>query len=108
MSEPQPAVPAPAPVPEVHPVWDELEADGPQVGIVIPDEADRERIEAACNELLERAITFEVRVLSAHRTPDQLFEYAASAESRGLEVASQAARIVTATKRSANPPIESR
>ena len=52
-------VPAPTPVPEVHPVWEELEADGPQVGIVIPSEADREQIEAACNELLERAITFE-------------------------------------------------
>ena len=35
-------------MPEVHPVWEELEADGPQVGIVIPSEADREQIEAAC------------------------------------------------------------
>src|SRR6476469_6152356 len=82
VSEQQPAVPAP--VPEVHPGWEELEADGPQVGIVIPDEADRERIEAACNELLERAITFEVRVLSAHRNQREVAEYASTAMLRGV------------------------
>ncbi|TLY34775.1 MAG: 5-(carboxyamino)imidazole ribonucleotide mutase, partial [Nitrospirae bacterium] len=38
-------------------------------------------------ETLEKLdIPFEVRVVSAHRTPDQLFEYAGSAERRGLEV----------------------
>src|SRR6185312_2605437 len=52
VSEPQPAGPAPTPVPEVHPVWEELETDGPQVGIVIPDEADRERIEYASTAML--------------------------------------------------------
>ena len=91
MSEPQPAAPAPTPVPEVHPVWEELEADGPQVGIVIPSEADREQIEAACNELLERAITFEVRVLSAHRNPREVAEYASTAMLRGLRVVIAAA-----------------
>jgi len=91
VSEPQPAGPAPTPVPEVHPVWEELETDGPQVGIVIPDEADRERIEAACNELLERAITFEVRVLSAHRNPREVAEYASTAMLRGVRVVIAAA-----------------
>ena len=91
MSEPQPAGPAPTPVPEVHPVWEELEADGPQVGIVIPSEADREQIEAACNELLERAITFEVRVLSAHRNPREVAEYASTAMLRGVRVVIAAA-----------------
>ena len=86
MSEAQPAGPAPTPVPEVHPVWEELEADGPQVGIVIPSEADREQIEAACNELLERAITFEVRVLSAHQNPREVAEYASTAMLRGVRV----------------------
>ena len=59
----------PAPLPQVHPVWQELESDGPQVGIVIASEDDREIIRAACDELLERAITFELRVLSAHSDP---------------------------------------
>ena len=75
-----------APVPEVHPVWEELEADGPQVGIVIATDGDREQIEGACNELLERAITFEVRVLSAHRNPREVAEYASTAALRGLLV----------------------
>jgi phosphoribosylaminoimidazole carboxylase PurE protein len=75
-----------APVPEVHPVWEEFEADGPQVGIVIATDGDREQIEGACNELLERAITFEVRVLSAHRNPREVAEYASTAALRGLRV----------------------
>jgi 5-(carboxyamino)imidazole ribonucleotide mutase len=74
------------PVPEVHPVWEELEADGPQVGVVIANEGDREQIDGACNELLERAITFEVRVLSAHRNPREVAEYASTAALRGIRV----------------------
>src|SRR6476619_6766210 len=60
------SMPEPQPLPQVHPVWEELEAAGPQVGIVIATEADREIISAACDELLEREITFELKVLSAH------------------------------------------
>jgi 5-(carboxyamino)imidazole ribonucleotide mutase len=40
----------------------------------------------AAQTLESLEVPFEVRVLSAHRTPDQLFEYAASAEGRGLEL----------------------
>jgi 5-(carboxyamino)imidazole ribonucleotide mutase len=76
----------PAPAPQVHPVWQELEADGPQVGIVIASEADREIIRATCDELLERAITFELRVLSAHTDARQVAEYASTAALRGLRV----------------------
>jgi phosphoribosylaminoimidazole carboxylase PurE protein len=76
----------PAPLPQVHPVWQELESDGPQVGIVIASEDDREIIRAACDELLERAITFELRVLSAHSDPRQVAEYASTAALRGLRV----------------------
>jgi len=74
------------PMPEVHPVWEELEANGPHVGIVIATEGDREQIEAACNELLERAITFEVRVLSAHANPREVAEYSSTAALRGIRV----------------------
>ena len=81
MSEPRPT-----PVPQVHPVWEEFEADGPQVGIVIASEHDRQIITATCDELLERAITFELRVLSAHSTPREVAEYASTAALRGLRV----------------------
>ena len=90
MSE-QPAPSTPTPASEVHPVWEELEADGPQVGIVIATEADREQMASACDELLERAITFEVRVLSAHQNPREVAEYASTAALRGIRVVIAAA-----------------
>jgi 5-(carboxyamino)imidazole ribonucleotide mutase len=74
------------PLPQVHPVWQELEAAGPQVGIVIATEGDREIIASACDELLERAITFEVKVLSAHTNPREVAEYASTAALRGVRV----------------------
>jgi len=76
----------PAPLPQVHPVWEELGGDGPQVGIVIASESDREIMADAVNELLELAITFELRVLSAHRDPREVAEYASTAALRGLRV----------------------
>ena len=79
-------MPEPQPLPQVHPVWQELEAAGPQVGIVIATEADREIISATCDELLERAITFELKVLSAHGNPREVAEYASTAALRGLRV----------------------
>jgi len=84
-------VPGTTPETEVHPVWEELEADGPQVGIVIAMEQDRAQIEGACNELLDRGITFEVRVLSAHRNPREVAEYASTAALRGVRVVIAAA-----------------
>jgi phosphoribosylaminoimidazole carboxylase PurE protein len=79
-------MPEPAPQPQVHPVWQELEADGPQVGIVMASHGDREIMDAAINELIERAITFEIRVLSAHTDPREVAEYASTAALRGLRV----------------------
>ncbi len=48
--------------------------------------SDWETMSNAAQTLESLGIEFEVRVLSAHRTPDQLFEYVESAEQRGLEV----------------------
>jgi len=48
--------------------------------------SDWETLEHAADTLNELGIAHEVRVVSAHRTPDLLFEYAAGAEARGLEV----------------------
>ena len=56
------------------------------VGIIMGSTSDWETLRAAADMLDKFAIAHEVRVVSAHRTPDLLFEYAASARGRGLEV----------------------
>ncbi len=48
--------------------------------------SDYEHLGPACETLEELRIPYEARVVSAHRTPDWMFDYAATAESRGLEV----------------------
>jgi 5-(carboxyamino)imidazole ribonucleotide mutase len=68
------------------PLLDELEEQGPLVGIVIGSESDRETIEAAVAELDERGISNELRVLSAHRDPRGVAEYASTAQLRGVRV----------------------
>jgi 5-(carboxyamino)imidazole ribonucleotide mutase len=58
----------------------------PLVGIIMGSESDWETMRHAA-EMLERlGVPFEARVVSAHRTPDLLFDYAAAAEERGLRV----------------------
>jgi 5-(carboxyamino)imidazole ribonucleotide mutase len=56
------------------------------VGIIMGSASDWETMSAAAEMLTKLAITHEARVVSAHRTPDLLFEYAAGAAARGLEV----------------------
>lgn len=58
----------------------------PLVGIIMGSKSDWETLRHASKTLEMLGVPHEVRVLSAHRTPDQLFEYAGSAEKRGLEV----------------------
>ena len=58
----------------------------PLVGILVGSESDRERMQAAVDELEARGIGYEVEVRSAHRTPDAVAEYARSARTRGLRV----------------------
>jgi 5-(carboxyamino)imidazole ribonucleotide mutase len=58
----------------------------PLVGIIMGSKSDWETMSHAADTLEKLGVPFEVRVVSAHRTPDLLFEYAATAESRGLEV----------------------
>lgn len=57
-----------------------------QVGIVMGSKSDWPTFEHAAKTLEALAICFETRVVSAHRTPDLLFEYAESAAERGLRV----------------------
>ncbi len=59
-------------------------ANTAQIGVVMGSRSDWETLQHAA-EILERLrIPHEVQVVSAHRTPDRLFDYAASAQSRGL------------------------
>src|SRR5215470_13519579 len=58
----------------------------PLAGIIMGSKSDWETMSHAAETLDLLGVPYEVRVVSAHRTPDLLFEYAASAEGRGLEV----------------------
>jgi phosphoribosylaminoimidazole carboxylase PurE protein len=59
---------------------------GPLVGILVGSESDRPAMEAATAELDGRGISWELNVLSAHRTPDEVARYATSAAPRGVRV----------------------
>lgn len=56
------------------------------VGLIMGSQSDWETMQNAAQTLSALAIPHEVKVVSAHRTPDLMFEYASSAVSRGLEV----------------------
>ncbi len=58
----------------------------PLVGVIMGSRSDWETMQHAAQTLDALDIAYETRVVSAHRTPDLLFEYAASAEARGLQV----------------------
>jgi 5-(carboxyamino)imidazole ribonucleotide mutase len=58
----------------------------PLVGVIMGSRSDWETLAHTADTLTALHVPFEVRVVSAHRTPDLLFEYAGSAQSRGLEV----------------------
>lgn len=56
------------------------------VGIIMGSKSDWPTMEHAANMLDELGVSYEVKVVSAHRTPDLLFDYAKQAESRGIQV----------------------
>jgi 5-(carboxyamino)imidazole ribonucleotide mutase len=58
----------------------------PLVGIIMGSKSDWETMSNAAQTLEGLGVPYEVRVVSAHRTPDLLFEYASTAEERGIEV----------------------
>jgi 5-(carboxyamino)imidazole ribonucleotide mutase len=62
------------------------EASRPLVGVIMGSRSDWETLSHACETLAALNIPYETRVVSAHRTPDFLFEYAATAADRGIEV----------------------
>jgi 5-(carboxyamino)imidazole ribonucleotide mutase len=68
------------------PILEEFDEMGALVGILIGSESDREAIEPAGVELNERGISWELKVLSAHRDPRAVAEYASTAALRGTRV----------------------
>ncbi len=67
-------------------VLEEIEVDAPVVGIVMGSKSDMPAMEAAEKELSARGIRSETRVMSAHREPDTVADYAKNAKLRGLRV----------------------
>ena len=61
---------------QVQAELEELEADAPRVGILMGSKSDLETMQKAADELTARDILHEVRVMSAHRDPDQVADYA--------------------------------
>jgi 5-(carboxyamino)imidazole ribonucleotide mutase len=64
----------------------DIAVDAPLVGIVMGSKSDMPAMEAAERELSNRGIRSEMRVMSAHREPDQVADYARNARMRGLRV----------------------
>lgn len=83
MSEELSAVPATETVAALE---QELEVNGVLVGIVMGSESDMPMMEKAAAELTRRGIANEIQVMSAHRNPDTVAEYAKTAQARGLKV----------------------
>ncbi len=71
---------------EVEALLQGIELEPVLVGIVMGSESDREVMDAACRELDERKIKYEINVMSAHRDPDKVAHYAKTAQSRGIKV----------------------
>jgi 5-(carboxyamino)imidazole ribonucleotide mutase len=79
-------VPEPLVEADVQAQLEELDVDAPRVGIVMGSKSDMEAMEQAAHELEEHGVLHEIRVMSAHREPDMVAEYAKNARMRGLRV----------------------
>jgi phosphoribosylaminoimidazole carboxylase PurE protein len=71
---------------EVEAEFEAMEVDAPLVGVVMGSKSDMPQMQKAGEELQQRGIRHEVRVMSAHREPDVVAEYARNARMRGLKV----------------------
>ena len=78
--------PIPATETAVEHEFDGLAVDTPRVGIVMGSKSDMPAMEKAGKELEERGIHYETRVMSAHRDPEVVADYARNARMRGLRV----------------------
>jgi 5-(carboxyamino)imidazole ribonucleotide mutase len=78
--------PASATMPEVEEAFEEIEVDAPLVGIIMGSKNDKGKMQPAGEALHEAGIRYEVRVMSAHRDPEQVRDYCSNARMRGLKV----------------------
>ena len=58
----------------------------PKIGVIMGSSSDWETMKHTCDILDELQVPYEKKVVSAHRTPDLMFEYAATARARGIQV----------------------
>ena len=86
MSERRQTAPEPTVDQQVEAEFDEMDVGAPRVGILMGSKSDLPAMEAAAKELEKRDILHEVRVMSAHREPDTVADYAKNARMRGLRV----------------------
>jgi len=86
MSEQMSTGNAPETVAETAPEMEQIPVDAPRVGIIMGSKSDAAAMEAAEKVLEEAEVTFEVRVMSAHREPDVVADYCKNARMRGLRV----------------------
>ena len=87
--DPEPATEtesAPDPMGDPSVAFADLDVDAPRVGIIMGSKSDLPAMEKAEKELTERGIRSEVRVMSAHRDPEVVADYAKNARMRGLRV----------------------
>ena len=82
----QPAPPEVATEAQMEAEFAGLEVDAPRVGVIMGSKSDLQAMEGAVRELNERDIHHEVRVMSAHRDPETVADYARNAKMRGLRV----------------------
>ena len=85
----QPSVPGqsqPTPLASTEAQIEELDVDAPRVAILMGSKSDLPAMERAETELSDRGIRSETRVMSAHREPDVVADYAKNAKLRGIRV----------------------
>lgn len=70
----------------VEQLFEEIEVDQPQVGIIMGSKNDKPKMQPAGQALEDAGITYEVRVMSAHRDPALVVDYCTNAKLRGLKV----------------------
>lgn len=63
-----------------------MDSAAPAVGIIMGSQSDWKTMKLACDMLTEMGVSFETRIVSAHRTPQRLYDYANNAKGRGLQV----------------------
>ncbi len=61
-------------------------SDRPEVGVIMGSQSDWPVMQLACKLLDELGVAFEAKIVSAHRTPERLYDYAKGAKARGLKV----------------------